>query len=96
MDRAPQRHHRASRGKRPHSTAGRWKGRPGGSEEGTDGSRWARSEEEGGEHRGQGWAGRRARQDESQWKGKEKQEEGLGKREGGEIGKGEKQKPVKE
>ena len=33
MDRAPQRHHRASQGKRPYGPAGRWKGLPGGSEE---------------------------------------------------------------
>lgn len=33
MDRAPQRHHRASQGKRPCGPAGRWKGQPGSSEE---------------------------------------------------------------
>ena len=35
MDRAPQRHHRASQGKRPCSLTGRWKGLPGGA-----GERW--------------------------------------------------------
>lgn len=33
MDRAPQRHRRASQGKRPHSPAGKWQGLPGASEE---------------------------------------------------------------
>lgn len=61
MDRAPQRHHRASRGKRPYGPAGRWQGLPGSSgdrerweETGWEVRRWGGAR---GERRREGLAG---------------------------------------
>ena len=69
MDRAPQRHHRASQGKGPCSPTGRWKGLPGGAEERWEGAgpdvRGVGQEKREGEKDGMAGEGRPLRQDRS-------------------------------
>lgn len=88
MDRSPQRHPRASQGKRLYGPAGRWKGLPGGAGE----EQMGLARKPGGEW-GDGLAGERGRvrQDGSGWKLKETREEELGTEQRRGSRKGEKQ-----